>query len=416
MKNLFLHFWVRLLCGLLLACVLPALLLPHAQWFPLVAFTPHWNSFFFSSLVFFASMLSMQRMEQFPGNSSLLYGLSISGIWYLLLGAVLLFFRLEYSIVYLTISFALVQIILLLNLVFIRKASCLKMAFIALGRTAGVDKITGVEWVQLERPELPEAEDNITAIVADLHSPQLGEEWQRFLAYCSLQHIPVYNIRQVEESLTGRVKIHHMYENNLGSLLPSSRYMLFKYLMDVSLILISLPFVIPVMIIAAICIKMDDGGSVFFNQERVGYKGKSFLMYKFRSMTQNTDKNKHQLTECGDTRVTRIGKFIRKTRIDELPQFLNVIKGEMSLIGPRADYIKFVENYEGIIPFYRYRNIVKPGISGWAQVNHGYVTSVDDTRVKIEHDFYYIKHFSLWLDILIVFKTIKTMLTGFGAR
>ena len=88
----------------------------------------------------------------------------------------------------------------------------------------------------------------------------------------------------------------------------------------------------------------------------------------------------------------------------------------MSLIGPRADYIKFVENYEGIIPFYRYRNIVKPGISGWAQVNHGYVTSVDDTRVKIEHDFYYIKHFSLWLDILIVFKTIKTMLTGFGAR
>ena len=111
---------------------------------------------------------------------------------------------------------------------FIRKASCLKMAFIALGRTAGVDKITGVEWVQLERPELPEAEDNITAIVADLHSPQLGEEWQRFLAYCSLQHIPVYNIRQVEESLTGRVKIHHMYENNLGSFLPSSRYMLFK--------------------------------------------------------------------------------------------------------------------------------------------------------------------------------------------
>ena len=108
MKNLFLHFWVRLLCGLLLACVLPALLLPHAQWFPLVAFTLHWNSFFFSSLVFFASMLSMQRMEQFPGNSSLLYGLSISGIWYLLLGAVLLFFRLEYSIVYLTISFTLV--------------------------------------------------------------------------------------------------------------------------------------------------------------------------------------------------------------------------------------------------------------------------------------------------------------------
>ena len=133
-------------------------------------------------------------------------------------------------------------------------------------------------------------------------------------------------------------------------------------------------------------------------------------------MTQNTDKNKHQLTECGDTRVTLIGKFIRKTRIDELPQFLNVIKGEMSLIGPRAERDELVLYYENIIPFYQYRHIVKPGISGWAQVNHGYTATVDETRVKIEHDFYYIKHFSLWLDILIVFKTIKTMLTGFGAR
>ncbi len=416
MQKLFSIFFIRLLLGLVLVCGMSALFLPMSDWLSITWFSAHWNSLFFSGILFTISMVSIQRMESFPGNSSLLYGLSISIIWYGLLGALLVFLRLQYSIIYLTLSFFISQILLLLNLIYLRKTSFLKMAFIPLGRTIGIDKISGIEWVRLEHPALPQHEKNLTAIVADLHAPALADEWQKFLAQCSLQHIPVYNIRQVEESLTGRVKIHHMYENSLGSLLPSSSYMFFKYLMDLFLILISLPVVLPVMLITAICIKLDDGGSVFFNQERVGYKGKSFLMYKFRSMTQSSEKNKHQFTECNDLRVTRVGKFIRKTRIDELPQFLNVIKGDMSLIGPRADYIKFVDNYEGVIPFYRYRNIVKPGISGWAQVNHGYVTSVDDTRIKIEHDFYYIKHFSFWLDVLIVFKTIKTMLTGFGAR
>ena len=115
-------------------------------------------------------------------------------------------------------------------------------------------------------------------------------------------------------------------------------------------------------------------------------------------------------------RVTKIGKFIRKTRIDELPQFFNVLKGDMSLIGPRPEQKVFVDAFEEQIPFYNYRHIVRPGISGWAQVTQGYTADVDDTQIKVEHDFYYIKHFSLWLDVLIVFKTIKTMLTGFGAR
>ena len=115
-------------------------------------------------------------------------------------------------------------------------------------------------------------------------------------------------------------------------------------------------------------------------------------------------------------RVTRVGKFIRKTRIDELPQFINVLKGDMSLIGPRPEQRAFVDQFEIDIPFYTYRHVVRPGITGWAQVTQGYAASEDETRIKLEHDFYYIKNFSLWLDILIVFKTIRTMLTGFGAR
>ena len=133
-------------------------------------------------------------------------------------------------------------------------------------------------------------------------------------------------------------------------------------------------------------------------------------------MTKDSEKDGALFASAGDMRVTKIGKFIRKTRIDELPQYLNVLKGDMSLIGPRPEQQVFVDAFEKQILFYNYRHIVRPGISGWAQVTQGYTADVDDTQIKVEHDFYYIKHFSMWLDVLIVFKTIKTMLTGFGAR
>ena len=133
-------------------------------------------------------------------------------------------------------------------------------------------------------------------------------------------------------------------------------------------------------------------------------------------MGKDSEKHGAQMASANDMRVTRVGKFIRKTRIDELPQFFNVLKGDMSLIGPRPEQKVFVDQFEQEIPFYNYRHIVKPGITGWAQVTHGYAGDADETRVKIEHDFYYIKHISFSLDILIVFKTVKTMLTGFGAR
>ncbi|WP_063226678.1 sugar transferase, partial [Psychrobacter phenylpyruvicus] len=138
-----------------------------------------------------------------------------------------------------------------------------------------------------------------------------------------------------------------------------------------------------------------------------------FQVYKFRSMREKAEE---VLTTENDNRITRVGKFIRKTRIDELPQFINVIKGEMSLIGPRAEFLDFAVELEKEVPFFNYRHIVKPGISGWAQVNQGYATGPEETKIKIEYDFYYIKHISFSLDLLIFFKTIHTMLTGFGAR
>ena len=122
------------------------------------------------------------------------------------------------------------------------------------------------------------------------------------------------------------------------------------------------------------------------------------------------------MTSSDDKRVTRVGQFLRKSRLDELPQIFNILRGEMSWIGPRPEALALSRWYEKDIPFYRYRHIVRPGITGWAQVNQGHVFEVDDVRAKLHYDFYYIKNFSVWLDILITMRTIATMLTGFGAR
>lgn len=145
-----------------------------------------------------------------------------------------------------------------------------------------------------------------------------------------------------------------------------------------------------------------------------------FRVYKFRTMTVDKvaegDPRNLAMTKIGDARITRLGRFLRRTRIDELPQAINILRGEMSWIGPRPEALALSLWYEKELPFYRYRHIVKPGISGWAQVNQGHVVEVDDVLGKLHYDFYYIKNFSPWLDVVITLRTIRTVLTGFGAR
>ena len=143
--------------------------------------------------------------------------------------------------------------------------------------------------------------------------------------------------------------------------------------------------------------------------------GKTFRVFKFRSMTVDHQGGHFTLKDEAD-RITRVGRVIRKYRLDELPQFLNVIKGDMSLIGPRPESSALAEWYDHEVPFFAYRHIVRPGISGWAQVMHGYAAGVEEMNDKIAYDFYYIKHFSFWLDLLIWYKTLRTILTGFGSR
>lgn len=261
--------------------------------------------------------------------------------------------------------------------------------------------------------ELSLGDRRYDGVVADFNT--IDDKAQRFLTQCALSRVPVYDARQIYESLTGKVKIHRMSENNMGALLPSPVYERIKACIDIGLVLVSLPIVIPIGLLTAILVRLESPGPIIYTQTRIGLGNKPFTIYKFRSMRFDRQAPE-QFAGENDPRITRVGKIIRKLRIDELPQFLNVLKGEMSLIGPRPEQPSFVAEYDKKIPFYTYRHIVKPGISGWAQVRHGYTASTDETQVKIEHDFYYIKNCSIGLDLIIAILTIKIMLSGFGAR
>jgi exopolysaccharide biosynthesis polyprenyl glycosylphosphotransferase len=265
----------------------------------------------------------------------------------------------------------------------------------------------------LSKPDLEGQRFN--AIVADFNSPTINPEWEKFLAQCTLSGIPVYSETKIRETLTGRVKINHLSENVFGSLLPSEFYQFIKRCIDLITAIVLIPILLPFFLVLAICIRIESRGSVLFIQPRLGYRGRVFQMLKFRSM--HIDRGGGGFTNPkNDPRITRVGQFIRKYRIDELPQVFNVLLGQMSFIGPRPESYELSKWYEKDVPFFAYRHVVRPGISGWAQVEQGYAAEVDGMKLKLEYDFYYIKYFSFWLDLLITFKTIKTIFTGFGAR
>jgi sugar transferase (PEP-CTERM system associated) len=192
---------------------------------------------------------------------------------------------------------------------------------------------------------------------------------------------------------------------------------LVKRCLDVLASAALLVLTLPLLLLTAIAIKIEDGGPVFYSQERVGLFGRPFTLYKFRSM--RVDAERHcgpQWASQNDTRVTRVGSFIRKVRIDELPQLMNVLNGEMSMVGPRPERTYFVGQLQAQIPFYGERHAVKPGITGWAQVNHPYGASLHDARQKLSYDLFYVKNHSFLLDLIILIQTVRIILFVEGAR
>lgn len=214
------------------------------------------------------------------------------------------------------------------------------------------------------------------------------------------------------------VTISELNNNNAQSLndVVANQYLGTKRVLDLVAIAAVLPFVAVIMAVTAVVIKLESSGSVFFWQKRVGMDGKTFNMMKFRSMTSDSEEKGSQFAQNNDMRVTRVGKFIRKFRIDELPQLWNVVKGDMSIIGPRPEQESFVSEFNKTIPNYSLRNMVRPGITGLAQTEQGYVADADGTVTKLKYDLYYIKNLSFMTDVQITLKTVYTILTGFGAR
>lgn len=267
-----------------------------------------------------------------------------------------------------------------------------------------------VEWRAVTGARLP---TDVSAVVVDPHA-LLDVESSQLITQLVLDGVPVYHRSHFEEGLTGKVRFNTEADNNFGALLPSLTYLRLKRIVDVLGVLVLLPIVVLILLPALLVVKFDSPGPLLYRQTRMGFRGRPFTCYKLRTMRLNQDGPAFTLQ--GDPRVTRWGRFLRKWRIDELPQIINIVKGEMSWIGPRPEAIELAKYYSDNVPFYDYRHAVRPGISGWAAVHQGNVGDVDAAREKLEYDFYYIKYFSVWLDVLIIFKTVQTILSGFGSR
>jgi len=287
---------------------------------------------------------------------------------------------------------------------------------VPLGDVEPLLSIPGIRWTMLQSPGHPT--DGFFAVVADFRA-DMPNAWESLLADTALSGTPVLHVKQLRESLTGRVEIEHLSENAHGTLVPPSAYRTAKLIIDVAVSAVALVVLLPLLLVVALVIRLDSDGPVIFRQQRIGYRGRAFEVWKFRTMAHRavTEGTREEaMTQKNDVRVTRVGRVLRYSRIDELPQLWNIVRGEMSLIGPRPEAEVLSTWYEKEIPFYRYRHIVRPGITGWAQVNQGHVTDVSDVHNKLHYDFYYISNYSPWIDIIIVVRTIGTMVTGYGSR
>jgi sugar transferase (PEP-CTERM system associated) len=273
-----------------------------------------------------------------------------------------------------------------------------------IGATTDVDRIA-----------VQEGADRVVLSLAE----RRGRTPIRQLLQLKFEGVKVEDAESLYESICGRIMLENLSPSwlILSDGFRKPNWLLFaKRTADLVLSLVALLVLWPVFLFVAAAIFLETGRPIFFRQERTGMKGRSFEILKFRSMRQDAEANGPVWAAQQDNRITAVGSFIRKYRLDELPQLINVLRGEMSLVGPRPERPFFCELLAEKIPFYSLRHSVRPGITGWAQVKYQYSASVEETKSKLEHDLFYVKHFSLMLDLAIVFETAKVMLNGHGAK
>lgn len=409
---------VQLALGLLCGIVLPALLLIPYLGEENRAGRGVTYSIIGATFAIIGATLIVRRVASFPGTRAFTYIVPSFASAYGLAIATLLLARLEYNRLFLSVSFALSLLVALSVALHVARKIQRHFWLVPFGHTKTVREVPGVDWTVLTDPVVPD--DPQAVIVADLQHDH-DDDWARMLAIAAVRGHEVYHTKVLMESITGRVSMDHLSENSFGSLVPNLAYVHAKRLLDLLGIVALSPFLGMLLLSIALIVKLGSPGPVLFIQERMGHRGIPFRMIKFRTMYVRSEVNDaaargDAMTTIRDPRITRIGHILRRSRMDELPQIFHVLKGEMSWIGPRPEAIPLSRWYEGEIPFYHYRHIVRPGISGWAQVQQGHVTDLTSVRAKLSYDFYYIKNFSAWLDVLIALKTLRTILNGFGAR
>jgi exopolysaccharide biosynthesis polyprenyl glycosylphosphotransferase len=263
-------------------------------------------------------------------------------------------------------------------------------------------------------------ENNISDIIVAITGEMQGDMFQALLD-AQEAGAEIVRMPKVYEELMGRVPIllleaNWILRSFVDELRVSGFYLLGKRLLDILGGLVGTLIMVLLFPFVAIATLLDDGWPIFYAQTRLGRGGAAYRIIKFRTMRRDAEADgTPRWAREDDERATRVGRFLRKTHLDELPQFLNVLRGEMSLVGPRAERPELVEYFQKQIPFYRARLLVKPGITGWAQINYGYASSVDETIVKLEYDLYYIKHRSLLMDLVVMLRTPSTVF-GFRGR
>jgi lipopolysaccharide/colanic/teichoic acid biosynthesis glycosyltransferase len=377
------------------------------------------NAILGSAIAYLVALLLDRQLATFPGIHGGSYILVSALIPFGTMAFIFLLFRFDYSRYVFFASFV-HTICWLVLLHFVNRRSTIPdISIVPGGHADRLPEVGGARWRILREP--PADCRKLQIIAADLRCDH-EDSWERFLARCSLAGIPVYHSKKITESLTGKVQIEHLSENSFGSLLPNAYYIKIKLLLDWLLAVCLLPLFLVLFMVVAPIIVLTSGWPIFYTQERIGFRGERIRIYKFRTM-RPADKNiypaacrESAITRDCDSRITPFGAVLRKYRLDETPQIINVLKGEMSWIGPRPEAVTLSQWYEDELAFYSYRHVVRPGISGWAQVNQGHVTSPNAVLEKLHYDFFYIKYLSPWLDLVILLRTIRTIMFGIGAK
>ena len=409
----FIETWIDAVGGFLFCVVLPIPIYATGEPFA-KGFGPAEQTIVATAIAYAVVWYCGRRLDTFPrvtlqGNIG--YVAPVAAIAYSTIAVLLLLLRSDYSRVQLFGS----GLLAVLWMAFVAQLRARYLtrnyAVIPTDLIGSMPEVSTCRWLDFDEVAMHGV--RVDAIVADLDAG-LNEHQVSALAQAAISGVPVLDRRYILETLTGRTPLGGLTPNEFGALLPSRQYLVIRRALELLLTVLVLPVLLPILGIVALAVRLDSAGPILFSQVRVGRRGRVFRMVKFRTMYHGA--SGPSFTAADDPRITRVGRFLRRTRLDELPQLFNILSGEMSWVGPRPEALDLDQKYVRDIPHFALRGIVRPGITGWAQINQGYAHDHDEMRSKLEYDLYYMKHCSLWLDVVIVLRTFAVVVGGTGAR